>query len=137
MIMNIVKLNTQLNKILKELIDSGKSISIKTSKEVQKDLTILLRNLQFEELQAEKQEKWELLPSLRLAVDESTLALDEVNAAIIRAVVVNQHEQDMKEMADIRDRINSAAKAQQTFDGIVGLASILIRVFALPNKFAV
>ncbi len=128
--MNIVKLNTQLNKILKELIDSGKSISIKTSKEVQNDLTILRRNLQFEELQAEKQEKWELLPSLRLAVDESTSALDEVNAAIIRGVSLDQHEQDMKEMADIREKINRAAKAQQTFDGIVGLASILIRVCA-------
>jgi hypothetical protein len=130
MIMNIVKLNTQLSKILKKLIDSGDSISIKTLIEVQKDLTILVRNLQFEELQAEKQQKWELLPGLRQAIAESSSALDEVNAAIFRAGPLGQHKQDMKEMADIREKINRAAKAQQTFDGIVGLASILIKVCA-------
>lgn|GEM_PF-5437522 len=128
--MNIVKLNTQLSKTIKKLIDSGDSISVKTLIEVQKDLIILVRNLQFEELQAEKQQKWEILPGLRQAIDESSSALDAVNAVIFREVVIGLHEQDMKEMAEIREKINRAAKAQQTFDGIVGLASILIKVCA-------
>jgi hypothetical protein len=128
--MNIVNLQTRLNGIIQRLIDSGNSISILTLENVQKDLTDLLFDLQFEEIQAKKQKNLELRNMLIPTVRETKKALDAVNAAIIRAVVVNQHEQDMKEMADIRDRINSAAKAQQTFDGIVGLASILIKVFA-------
>jgi hypothetical protein len=128
--MNIVNLQTRLKVIIQRLIDSGNSISILTLENVQKDLTDLLFDLQFEEIQAKKQKNSELRSMLIPTVKETKKALDAVNAAIIRAVVVAQHEQDMKEMADIRDRINSAAKTQQTFDGIVGLASILIRVFA-------
>ena len=130
---DIKEILEQLRAILNSLPDlnsNDNKIDIPTLQNTEAKLNDLLPMLQLAELQAEEERDWALLNKIRPAIDNCENALDAVRAAIIRGVVVGLHQQDMQAMQDIRSRINRAAQAQQIFDGLVGLAEILIRVLA-------
>jgi hypothetical protein len=115
---------------LPNLESSDTKIDIPTLQKAEENLNDLLPMLQSVKIQAKREENWDLLQIVRPAIRDCADALDAVRAAIIRGFVIGLHQQDMQAMKDIRERINRAAKAQQVFDGLVGLAKILIRVLA-------
>ena len=123
------KLRAIINSLPK-LESSDTKIDIPTLQKAEENLNDLLAMFQSVKIQARREGNWDLLQIVRPAIRDCADALDAVRAAIIRGVVIGLHQQDMQEMKDIRERINRAAKAQQVFDGLVGLAKILIRVLA-------
>jgi hypothetical protein len=137
---NLSELPDDIKEILEKLIaiinslpnleSSDTKIDIPTLQKAEENFNDLLAMLQSVKIQAQREENWNLLKIVRPAIRDCRDALDAVRAAIIRGVVIGLHQQDMQAMKDIRERINRAAKAQQVFDGLVGLAKILIRVLA-------
>ncbi len=130
--MNIVQLNTHFQSIIQWLTSVGNNISIAEQEEIANELIFISANLDANLIKAKWQKNWELVRQLRIISNASHQSLDEVEASIIRRVVIgNFGDQDVQEMEEIRDKINNAANVEQSFQAFMGFFSIFAKVFSI------
>jgi hypothetical protein len=130
---NLDSLKERLNQLANTLAapETGTSqLTPQTLQTTVNQLKDILPMLQFERWQAEDARDWPLVDDIDEAVNTCEVALDRANAALIRTVVIGLNSQDMAEMQQLRQQIQSAVKTQQVIKVLVKVAGFFTRLIA-------
>jgi hypothetical protein len=124
-----IKLNDVIHSIAgKQSTSTEQHVSLQNLKSAAKRLNDLLFMLQFERMRAENNRDWDLVNAADEAVEQCEVALDSLNAAILRTAVIGLKSNDLAEMREIRKQIQSATETQQVFKVLIRAAGFLYRL---------
>jgi hypothetical protein len=128
---NLETLKVRLNQVVNTLAGNQTGSSQLNTQILQataNQLKDILPMLQFERMQAEDARDWPLVDAIDEAITTCEDALDRANAALIRTLVIGLNSQDMAEMQQLRQQVQSAVKVQQVIKVLIQVAGFVRRL---------
>lgn len=107
-------------------------LDIRGLEQIERQLNNMLPMLQFERLDAEDARDWDGVDGLTQTIDACKDALNRVRAAILRATVIPLHDQDLAELSDLKDKIDTAARIGGQFQVVLSVLNFVQRLI-LPG----
>ncbi|WP_427162357.1 hypothetical protein ACQFX9_12830 [Aliinostoc sp. HNIBRCY26] len=125
--------NDEIVEKLQTIVDKIKpdaDIDIEQLRQIKSDLENIWSQLQFERIDARKNKKWREADKLRDAEQECKQAIDIVQSAILRPILIGKNQDNLQEMQKILGEVKTAAKTQERIDFIIKSLSFLRRILA-------
>ncbi|MBD2488742.1 hypothetical protein [Aulosira sp. FACHB-615] len=106
------------------------SIDLPKLQSTEDELEDILLMLQFELKQAKDKSNWDLVNTLRPAIQECKYTIDSVRAAIINKIVIEVNSDNFAEMQKILANIDEASKTQTQINVAIGLFGFVRRLLS-------